>query len=105
MSYSKYHAKKTVVDGHTFHSKKEASRYTELKFLQKAGSIKGLELQPKFDFVHNGIKICRYIADFRYIDVDLDQVIIEDVKGVLTQLYKIKKKLLRAFYGFEIKET
>jgi dsDNA-binding SOS-regulon protein len=47
---NKYNAKKTVVDGITFHSKKEADRYCELRLLQKAGQISHLELQPVFNF-------------------------------------------------------
>ena len=95
---SKYRAKKTVVDGITFASKKEAKRYQELKLLQKVGKIKELELQPKFPMVINCAKICTYIADFRYYDNDLKDYVVEDVKGFRTQVYSLKKRLLLALY-------
>ena len=102
---SKYRAKKTVVDGITFASKKEAKRYQELKLLQKAGKIKELELQPKFPMIINCAKICTYIADFRYYDNDIKDFIVEDVKGIRLPVYKIKKKLLLALYpGIIFKE-
>ena len=44
----KYRSKRTVVDGITFDSKKEANRYCELKLLEKSGEIKNLELQKKY---------------------------------------------------------
>ena len=42
---NKYGNKKTVVDGITFDSRKEAKRYQELKLLEKAGEIKDLRRQ------------------------------------------------------------
>ena len=95
---SKYRAKKTVVDGLTFASKKEATRYQELKLLEKAGKIKDLELQPKFPMIINCAKICTYIADFKYYDKNLKDCVVEDTKGFRTQVYSVKKKLLLALY-------
>lgn len=101
--YSKYNARKVLVDGHTFDSTKEAVRYQELKFLEKAGEIKELELQPKFvlqdDFICGGKgyrEIC-YIADFMYTDKD-GQKVVEDVKGYKTDVYALKKKLFLKKY-------
>jgi len=103
---NKYKNKKTVVDGITFDSKKEARRYGELKLLEKAGEIRGLKLQPKLPIEVNGQKVCTYIGDFEYIDTSKDQVvIIEDVKGRKTPMYNLKKKLVKAVYGIEIFET
>ena len=48
MFYSKYKAKKTIIDGITFDSKSEAKRYEELKLLQRGGAIQNLSLQPRF---------------------------------------------------------
>ena len=48
MARNKYGARKTVIDGITFDSKREAIRYQELKLLERAGEIKDLELQPKY---------------------------------------------------------
>lgn len=95
---SKYHARKTAVDGIVFDSKKEAARYCELKLLEAAGKIGRLELQPCFElqpgYVHNGKKIrpIEYRADFRYITDGCE--VVEDVKGLKTEVYKLKKKML-----------
>ena len=68
-SNNKYKAVKTVIDGITFDSKREAKRYTELKLLEKTGMITHLELQPEYQITINGAKICKYRADFRYFTV------------------------------------
>lgn len=102
--YSKYNAKKKVVDGHTFDSKREGERYCELKLLEKANEIRNLELQPRFllqdgfvDKEGNEHKKIEYVADFMYVDKD-DKTVVEDVKGVLTEVYKIKKKMFLKIY-------
>lgn len=105
--YRKYHNTKTVLDGIKFDSKLEAERYAQLKILEHAGVIKGLELQPSFEllpsFRKNG-KTWRktvYKADFMYILVDDDRIIIEDVKGstaVITDVFRLKQKLFEYKY-------
>jgi hypothetical protein len=100
---NKYHNKPTIVDGIKFQSQKEARRYATLKLLQKAGKISDLLLQPKFDLFVCGTKVCRYIADFQYVENGLS--IVEDVKGVKTKEYLLKKKLMKAVLQIEIKET
>lgn len=96
---SKYNNKKIEVDGIKFDSRKEANRYTELKLLERVGSIKHLELQPKFllqeSFKHKGktIRALYYVADFKYFDKKKFKMVVEDVKGMKTDVYKIKKKL------------
>lgn len=106
-SYSKYRAKKTVVDGIKFDSKREAERYCELNLLEKAKEIRNLELQPRFllqdKFKDRNGKTHRkieYVADFMYIDKD-DKKIVEDVKGMMTDVYKLKKKLFLNLYDKE----
>lgn len=101
---NKFHARKTVVDGVTFASAKESRRYSELKLLERAGQIQGLELQPKFDLAVNGQKVCAYHGDFRYQEQGRG-VVVEDVKGVRTPAYVIKAKLFKAIYGFGITEV
>lgn len=103
MSYSKYKAKATVVDGKWFASKKEAKRYGELLLLEKAGIISNLKTQVRFPLNVNDEKVCTYIADFTYFENG--QTVIEDTKGFKTPLYKIKKKLMWACYQFLIVET
>lgn len=95
---SKYRAEKMELDGILFDSKKEAERYSELKMLERANLITNLELQPKFllqeKFEYNGkvIRKIEYIADFKYID-EKGNTVVEDVKGLKTDVYNIKKKL------------
>lgn len=102
--YSKYRAKRTEVDGIMFASKAESRRYITLRDMQKRGEIHNLELQPRFRLEVNGVKICDYIADFRYRDESGDEVI-EDVKGVITPQYRMKRNLMLAVHGIEILET
>ena len=96
---SKYRSKKAVVDGITFDSKKEAERYCELKLLEKAGKIKDLTLQYKFElqpsFKKNGktFRAITYIADFTYLDLERMKNVVEDVKGYRTKEYQLKRKL------------
>lgn len=91
---SKYSAIKTIADGIEFASKKEAKRYLDLKVLLRAGQISDLELQPKFPLVVSGKKVCTYVADFAY--TENRKRIVEDVKGVKTPVYRLKRKLLLA---------
>lgn len=104
---SKYGAIKTVVDNITFDSIKEARRYGELKELEKQGKIKNLTTHPKFllqdKFKHDGKthRKITYSADFQY-EKDGD-IIVEDVKGFKTDVYRIKKKLFLFRYGDKCK--
>lgn len=105
--YRKYHNTKTVADGIKFDSKLEAERYEQLKILERAGVIKGLELQPSFELLPSFRKNDKtwrktvYKADFRYILCDDDRIIIEDVKGstaVITDVFRLKQKLFEYKY-------
>lgn len=102
---SKYHARKTVVDGIKFHSAKEARRYSELKMLEKSGGIRDLKLQVKFPLDVQGVHICNYVCDFHYLDIEKGDIVVEDSKGMRTPEYKLKRKLMLAIYGIEILET
>lgn len=93
---TKYHAKPTTVDGIRFDSGAEARRYGQLKLLERAGKITDLELQPRFVCFINGKIVCVYIADFAYFEGNHRKV--EDVKGMRTEVYKLKKKLVEAIY-------
>ena len=103
----KYKNKKTIVDGKVFDSQKEARRYKQLKILEKQGLILGLRLQVKYELIpkQKGERACNYIADFVYIDVQNDEVVVEDVKGFRTPDYKIKRKLMLYIYGLRITEV
>lgn len=104
----KYHAQPVTIDGVRFASKAEGRRYAELKLLEKAGEIEGLELQPKFPLIVRGVNVGTYIADFRYrIVKGMSQslTVVEDTKGVRTPVFILKKKLVRALYDIDITET
>lgn len=100
---NKYNAVKKTVDNITFDSTKEANRYSELKLLLRAGIIKDLTLQFRYDFVVNKILIGYYLADFRYLENG--KLVVEDSKGVRTPVYKLKKKMMKAIYDIDIFET
>jgi len=104
---NKYHAKKTTIDNITFDSIRESQRYNELKMLLRANKIAHLELQVPFVVVVNGKRICKYLADFQYVDLETGKVIIEDIKSqpTRTSVYRLKKKLVEAQYGIQITEV
>lgn len=109
---SKYGAIKTEIDGITFASRKEATRYVELKYMERAGLIKELQLQRVFTLIGeqrdaNGKILERpvkYIADFVYKDRN-GKTVVEDTKGMRTDVYKIKRKLMLSIYGIQIQEV
>lgn len=103
----KYHNKKVTVNGLDFGSLKEAMHYTELVLRQKRGEIKNLQTQVKFELIPKQGKerACCYIADFVYEDKD-GHKIVEDVKGskqMITDVFKIKKKLMKKVYDIDVK--
>lgn len=95
---SKYRNKPVKADGHRFDSIAEHTRYCELVMLEQAGEISGLKVHPKYEiqpaFKHKGKKYraVTYEGDFEYIEDG--QVVVEDVKGVETDVFKLKQKLL-----------
>lgn len=104
-SRNKYGNKKTVIDGITFDSAKEARRYSELKLMQRAGAISDLKIQPRFElipsFKKNGkaFRKTEYVADFSYMENGIE--IVEDVKSEITRkdpTYRLKRKLLHFRY-------
>ena len=119
---SKYGNQKITIDNITFDSTGEGLRYKELKLLEKTGQITDLQLQKKFIIVpeirepdtvgpRGGGKkgkliqsAAYYIADFVYYDKN-GELIVEDFKGFKTDLYKLKKKLMKYIYDIDIKET
>lgn len=106
---SKYHAKKTTVDGIAFDSRKEASRYLTLKDMERKGLIGNLrrqvryELVPPFDVDGKHYRPVFYVADFVYVEDGKE--VVEDVKGMRTDVYRLKSKLFARRYGMSIKET
>lgn len=105
----KYGNTKVTADGIVFDSKAEAGRYRELRILERAGQITGLELQPKYTILDKysigGRKerAVVYIPDFKYTDTGTGAVVVEDVKGFETKDFKIKRKLFESRYGIELR--
>ena len=99
---NKYRNKKVQVDMYVFDSIRESQRYKELKLLERAGEIQDLELQPHFllqeSFKKNGktYRKIEYIADFKY--TENEKTIVEDVKGMQTDVFKLKHKLFEKKY-------
>jgi hypothetical protein len=79
----------------SFQSTKEANRAIELLLLEKAGKISELERQVTYRLEFNGVLICKYIADFTYTD-ERGNERIEYVKGVLTDVFKLKRRMMKA---------
>ena len=121
MAYNKYGNRKVKICGITFDSKAEGERFLELKSREKHGEIENLRLQVPFELiptqrepdsigVRGGIKkgkvihkAITYVADFVYTEDG--EEIVEDCKGMRTEVYKIKRKLFYYRYGKNIVET
>lgn len=108
---SKFKNKRTERFGLVFDSGLEADRYGKLKDLEEQGKIHFLERQVKFNLIPNQrgedgkvIRGVNYIADFVYQDED-GNTIVEDAKGMLTDVYKIKKKLMLFIHHIQIREV
>jgi hypothetical protein len=106
--YEAKSAKANGITGRAFASKAEARRYLDLRLLERGGYIRDLECQPRFN-LHglDGSVVCKYLADFRYRDVETGAEIVEDTKGgpaTVTPVYALKIKLLKAEYGVTVRE-
>lgn len=88
-----------------FASKAEAKRYGELLLLQRIGAVSNVVVQPRYPLIVNGTSVGTYIGDFAYYEGKT--LVVEDVKSPATKTstYKLKKKLMKAVHGIEIKEV
>ena len=125
---NKYGNKKVIVDGEVFDSKREALRYQELKLLEKCDAIDGLRRQVTFYLIPTQRekstrvytkgrkkgqpiegkvieKPVTYKADFVYTDRATAETVVEDVKGMRTKDYIIKRKLMLYIHGIKIHEV
>jgi hypothetical protein len=100
-----------TLDNIVFASKREMMRYATLRLFEKAGKIRGLELQPEFQTFIAGKPFCRYTADFAYLVTTKDgreEKVIEDVKSTGTAkdaAYRLRKKAAELQYGFTVHEV
>lgn len=107
----KFRNQPQVIDNLRFASKREAGRYLELKMLQAAGAIRGLIADKRllrFPLKVNDQHICTYEADFQYSEMFAGAIwekVTEDAKGFKTPVYRLKKKLMLACHGIEIREV
>jgi hypothetical protein len=101
------HVRKTVRHGFVFDSRKEADRYDQLLLLERNGELRNLRRQVRYEMRVNGALICRYTADFVYEECrkEIWTEITEDVKGYPNERWPMKKKLFKAIFGREIRET
>lgn len=107
--YNKFKNNRVEAYGIKFDSEVEQKRYEQLQALAREGVIWNLvsdKSRLRFRIEVNGQKICDYEADFSYTQKlnGVDTYIVEDVKGVETPVYKLKKKLMKAIYGIEIRQ-
>ena len=115
---SKYHNQKDSRGGVKFDSRKEARYFDELMLRQANGEIRNLKLQPEHTLMESfmtldgtRIQAIRYRADFSYEEPITDEtgthwiLRVVDAKGVKTDVYRLKKKMFREKYGFDITEV
>lgn len=104
---TKYNSKKTTIDGITFASRLEATRYQQLRMLEQAEEISALQLQVEFQILKGfinpdtgeKIRSKHYIADFVYYDEREHKWIAEDTKGQETDVFRLKWDYVRSIYG------
>ena len=119
--WSKYHAKKVSTPAGTFDSKREYERFVELACMEQAGKIQNLRRQVEYELIPEARepdavgpkggrkkgkiieRAVRYRADFVYTQDG--EEIVEDVKGLRTKEYLLKRKLMLYRYGVRIRET
>jgi Protein of unknown function (DUF1064) len=102
---SKYGNIKVEFDGYKFDSKKECTRYIQLRMLLRIGEISDLKLQQSFELNEGGTYSLKYIADFTYYETKNNTFVVEDVKGYETITFKKKEKLMLQIYNIVIKKT
>lgn len=108
---NKYNNKITELDGIKFHSRKESLRYSQLKLYEKGGLIENLRLQVAYELIPKLVingkteRAIKYVADFVYYDTVNKCEVCEDVKGMITDIFKIKYRLMKQIHGIDIKIT
>jgi hypothetical protein len=100
---NKYGNERVTIDGYTFDSQAEGTRYAALRLMEKAGAIEGLSVHPVYllqaafrDSTGARHRAITYEADFSYTEGG--RAICEDVKGHRTEVFRLKEKLFRFRY-------
>lgn len=111
MKRNKFNAIKTTIDGIKFDSKKESMRYSQLKLYEKGGLISDLRLQVSYELIPKLVingkteRAIKYVADFVYYDTVHKVEVVEDVKGMITDVFKLKYRLMKLQHGIDVKIT
>lgn len=84
----------------TFHSKKELYDFIKLDDLQRSGKIKSVKRQRKIEIVVNGVHVCNHYVDFE-IEMNDGRVKWVETKGLPTETWRIKEKLVKALFQTE----
>lgn len=95
---SKYRAQRVRAYGRLWASKAECRRYEQLLQLGDYGVLINLEVQPRFPLRSAGVTVAEYVADFCFQYASTGLRVVEDVKGVRTPLYVLKRKLFQTQY-------
>ena len=103
-SKSKYGNRRVMYDGINFDSKKECRVYQNLLLMKRCGEVLKFDRQVTYKLPVNGVHVCSYRADFVVTFKD-GRVEVWDAKGYKTDVYLLKKKLVKAVYGIDIKEV
>jgi hypothetical protein len=103
---SRYKAVPTETnDGQHFKSHIEASYYKRCWVLKQSGEVTLIEREVRYELIVNGVFICAYLMDFRitYADGHIEYI---DCKSdpTITPIYRLKKQLMLACHGIELKE-
>ena len=99
----KYSNKVTEVAGKKFDSKKEAAFFLQL---QQDPTVKSIQTQVVFELIpkQKGERACSYKADF-VVEYHDGRTVVYDVKGMKTDVYRIKRKLMLWVHGITIQEV
>jgi hypothetical protein len=104
----KYNNKKVMYNGYQFDSVLEAERYVILQSKEQAHEVRNLRRQVPYRFEYNNRHITSYIADFVYEEYDAGadvwRLVVEDVKGVRTPVYNLKKRMMLVWYDVTVRE-
>ena len=100
---TKYGNKTTEVGGHKFDSRKEARFFLQL---QQDPAVKSIRTQVKYELIpkQQGERACSYVADF-VVEYQDGRTVVYDVKGMKTDVYRIKRKLMLWVHGITIQEV
>lgn len=93
-------------------SKRESRHYRDLLIQERAGILHDLRSQVPFELLPAQKdaagkvieRACTYIADFTYRD-QVEQLHVVDAKGMRTEKYRIKRKLMLYFHKIRIEEV